>query len=150
MTPELAFELLNPISAGMPFNNLLGMSLSAVRPDGVTLEVPQRPELANNPMNGTLHGGVMSSVLDTVGGLSALAAMMFDQDLTTMEAVLERFMSFGTIDLRIDYLRPGRGEVFSGSGTVMRAGRRIAVTRMEFTNEDDVLLATGTGTYLTG
>jgi acyl-coenzyme A thioesterase PaaI-like protein len=93
---------------------------------------------------------VVSSILDVVGGLSALSAIVFDRDLHELDDILDVFVKFGTVDLRVDYLRPGVGERFTGSGTVMRSGRRIAVTRMEFHNEGGTLLATGTGTYVTG
>jgi len=56
----------------------------------------------------------------------------------------------GTIDMRVDYLRPGRGARFYSSGTVMRTGRKVAVTRMELKNSDDVLIAVGTGAYIVG
>jgi uncharacterized protein (TIGR00369 family) len=56
----------------------------------------------------------------------------------------------GTIDLRIDYLRPGRGRTFTATGRVMRAGKRVAVTRMELHNAEAVLIAVGTGTYMVG
>jgi len=32
----------------------------------------------------------------------------------------------------------------------MRAGRRVSVTRMELHNDQDVLIAVGTGTYIVG
>ena len=114
------------------------------------MEVAHREELTNNPASGILHGGVVSSILDVVGGLSALSAIVFDRDIEDIDAVLGVFVRFGTVDLRVDYLRPGIGDRFVASGTVMRSGRRIAVTRMEFHNQDDTLLATGTGTYVTG
>ena len=52
--------------------------------------------------------------------------------------------------MRIDYLRPGRGTCFSSSGTVMRTGKKVAVTRMELRNQDDILIAVGTGAYIVG
>jgi len=56
----------------------------------------------------------------------------------------------GTIDLRIDYLRPGKGDYFISRGSIMRAGRRVSVTRMELYNDRDILIAVGTGTYIVG
>jgi uncharacterized protein (TIGR00369 family) len=56
----------------------------------------------------------------------------------------------GTIDLRIDYLRPGKGNYFVATGAIMRAGRRVSVTRMELYNDQNVLIAVGTGTYIVG
>ena len=150
MTPELALELVKPIADGIPFNRVIGVTLESMSESGATMAVDHRDELTNNPASGILHGGVISSILDVVGGLSALSAIVFDRDLRELEGILDVFVKFGTVDLRVDYLRPGVGERFVASGTVMRSGRRIAVTRMEFHNEDDTLLATGTGTYVTG
>ena len=150
MTPERALELVKPLSDGIPFNQLLGVTLDRVTATGAEMSIRHRPELVNNPFNGVLHGGVISGVLDVTGGFGALAALVFDDGLDTREAILERFVGFGTVDLRVDYLRPGRGESFVSTATVMRSGRRIAVTRMEFVNEDGLLLSTGTATYVTG
>ena len=150
MTPELALELLKPIADGIPFNRVIGVTLESMTATGAEMVVSHREELTNNPLSGILHGGVISSILDVVGGLSALSALVFDRELDTLDSILETFMKFGTVDLRVDYLRPGLGERFAAFGTVMRSGRRIAVTRMEFHNQDGTLLATGTGTYVTG
>jgi acyl-coenzyme A thioesterase PaaI-like protein len=54
----------------------------------------------------------------------------------------------GTIDLRVDYLRPGRGAYFRATSSLMRAGTRVAVTRMELRNDKDLLITVGTGTYI--
>ena len=56
----------------------------------------------------------------------------------------------GTIDLRVDYLRPGRGAYFTAAGRLLRTGNKVAVTRMSFHNDADELQAVGTGTYLCG
>ncbi|HEY5652372.1 MAG TPA: thioesterase family protein [Acidimicrobiia bacterium] len=149
MTPELALELVKPVVDGIPFNRVIGVTLQSMSPTGAEMTVAHRHELTNNPLIGTLHGGVISSILDVVGGTSALSALVFDRALETLEEILEHFVRFGTVDLRVDYLRPGLGERFTASGIVMRSGRRIAVTRMEFTDERGLLLATGTGTYVT-
>jgi uncharacterized protein (TIGR00369 family) len=150
VTPELALELVKPIVDRIPFNRVIGVTLESMGPTGAEMTVSHRDELTNNPLSGILHGGVTSSILDVVGGTSALSALVFDRDLDTHEAIVELFVKFGTVDLRIDYLRPGLGERFTASGIVMRSGRRLAVTRMEFSNEQGTLLATGTGTYVTG
>ena len=56
----------------------------------------------------------------------------------------------GTIDMRVDYLRPGKGPEFRCVATVMRTGRKLAVTRMELFDQEDNLIAVGTGAYLVG
>ena len=55
-----------------------------------------------------------------------------------------------TIDMRTDYLRPGRGQEFSATAQVIRSGNKVCVCRMELHNEAGVHIALGTGTYLVG
>ena len=55
-----------------------------------------------------------------------------------------------TIDLRVDYLRPGKGAWFDASAEVIRTGKRVVVTRMEMLNDESTLIAVGTGTYIVG
>ena len=38
----------------------------------------------------------------------------------------------------------------TASGRIMRSGRRVAVVRMEMHNQDALLVAVGTGTYMVG
>jgi uncharacterized protein (TIGR00369 family) len=56
----------------------------------------------------------------------------------------------GTIDLRVDYLRPGRGKHFIATARIVRRGKRIAVVHMELHNDEGELIATGGGAYAVG
>jgi uncharacterized protein (TIGR00369 family) len=109
-----------------------------------------REDLIGNIFHRTLHGGVISSVLDAVGGLTASASLVVRAAGLSEEKVKAMFAQVGTIDLRVDYLRPGRGERFTASGRIMRSGRKVAVVRMEMHNQDGLLVAVGTGTYMVG
>ncbi|MDU7768605.1 MAG: carbon starvation CstA family protein, partial [Serratia marcescens] len=46
------------------------------------------------------------------------------------------------------YLRPGRGEHFVASASVLRSGNKVAVARVELHNHDGLHIATATATYL--
>jgi acyl-coenzyme A thioesterase PaaI-like protein len=95
-----------------------------------------------------IHGGVISAGLDAMAGLAVMAAIgARHMDETPMQR-LQRFSKLGTIDLRIDYLRPGIGEWFELRAQVMRLGSRVASTRMEFLGADGKLLSTGSGAYI--
>ncbi|MNC91705.1 hypothetical protein D3C83_80140 [compost metagenome] len=63
---------------------------------------------------------------------------------------MAKFPNMGTIDLRVDYLRPGRGKHFVASAKVVRLGNRIAVTHMELVNDDGELISTGAAAYVVG
>ena len=106
-----------------------------------------RDELIGNFTRGNLHGGVISSVLDVVGGLVAFIALLRREGVQSLEDEADKFSRLGTIDLRVDYLRPGLGTTFSAKGFVLRAGRKVVVTRMELHNEEESLIAVGTGAY---
>jgi uncharacterized protein (TIGR00369 family) len=116
----------------------------------VTMHLPMKPELIGNFVHGILHGGVIASLLDVTGGAMALiGAFQRHQHLSTGER-MARLSKLGTIDLRIDYLRPGRGARFTATAVPLRAGNKVAVVRSELHADDGTLVAVGTGTYLCG
>jgi len=144
-------RLAEAVEARVPFNRVLGLERFRVGDDGtVIVHVPMREELIGNFTRRTLHGGVISATLDLVGGIAALFGAMGNRIPEDEEAGLAVFANMGTIDLRIDYLRPGSGTDFEASAVVLRAGRRVAVTRMEMRDDQDRLIAVGTGTYMIG
>jgi acyl-coenzyme A thioesterase PaaI-like protein len=75
---------------------------------------------------------VISATLDAMGGLAVMAAIGARHHDEPVEARLARFGKLGTIDLRLDDLRPATGPWFSAVATVLRLGSRVASTRMEF------------------
>ncbi len=134
----------------MPFNRWLGMEIVQIKDDSLCVKFPMREELIGNALKGLLHGGVVASVLDVVGGMVSFFNLRSKMKGQSLEKATERFVKFGTIDLRIDYLRPGKGKEFAGVATILRTGSRIAVARMELKNEEGSLIAVGTGSYLVG
>ena len=126
----------------IPFNRVLGLKLEQLDPNA---PFDMRPELVGNPVRQILHGGVISATLDVVGGLAvALASLAAKPELSTMA----QFQNIGTIDLRVDYLRPGRGKYFVAAGRVVRLGGRIAVAHMELVNDTGEQIATGSAAYI--
>ena len=134
----------------VPFNRVLGITVTSVNSGGATMVFSMGEDLIGNVFHRMLHGGVISAVLDAVGGLTASASLVERAAGLSDEKVKAMFTRVGTIDLRVDYLRPGRGERFSASGRIMRSGRKVAVVRMEMHADEDLLVAVGTGTYMVG
>ncbi len=134
-------------SERIPYNKLLGMRVGSLDPARPTVELDMRDDLVGNFIHETLHGGVTAAVLDVTGGLVAFLNLMEKLDELSREDKVGRFAKLGTIDLRIDYLRPGRGRRFVSTGYILRTGNKVAVTRMELHNEQDTLIAVGTGAY---
>lgn len=134
----------------IPFNQVLGIELDEVSQERVVMHLPMKHELIGNFFHGILHGGVIASLLDVAGGAVAMVGAFGKHCHLTEEERALRLSRLGTIDLRIDYLRPGRGRRFSATATLLRSGNKVAVVRSELHNEEGVLVAVGTGTYLCG
>jgi len=134
----------------IPFNKVLGLQIESLKMDDVRVKLEMKDAFIGNYVHGILHGGVISAVLDTTGGLTASLGVLQKMVGQTAEEIGKRLTKIGTIDLRIDYLRPGKGKYFVATGSIMRAGRRVSVTRMELYNDEKVLIAVGTGTYIVG
>jgi acyl-coenzyme A thioesterase PaaI-like protein len=131
----------------IPFNKVLGLDVVSLANESPVLRFAMRPELVGNYMRGNLHGGVISSVIDVCGGLTAFLGLQKKLRDEPVEERLQRFGRIGTIDMRVDYLRPGLGEWFESKGYLLRTGNKVAVTRMELHNDTGELIAIGTGAY---
>jgi len=131
----------------MPFNRILGIDVLSLHHDRPELRFDMRPELVGNYVRNILHGGVISSVLDVTGGLVAFLGVQQKLKGKPVAEIVERFSRIGTIDLRVDYLRPGQGEWFIARGFPLRTGNKVAVTRMELLNDQAALIAVGTAAY---
>jgi uncharacterized protein (TIGR00369 family) len=131
----------------IPFNDVLGLRVESLDIDRPSLRLDMRDELIGNYYKGSLHGGVVSATLDVTGGLVAFLGMLGSMPGRSKKDKLERFSRMGTIDLRVDYLRPGLGKTFLATGYILRMGNRVAVTRMELSNNEGRLIAVGTGAY---
>ena len=151
MPTEKLLQLLKEITEEkIPFNKLIGMKIETLDLDKIGIRFEMRPELVGNFTRGNLHGGVISSVLDVTGGMVAWTGIMKKMEGQSFDEISERFNKIGTIDIRVDYLRPGLGEYFIATGSTLRTGNKVSVSRMELHNDKGILIAVGTGTYLVG
>jgi uncharacterized protein (TIGR00369 family) len=130
------------------FNQLLGLKITSLRPERVTGRIDMRPELIGHFAYNRVHGGVISAGLDAMGGLAVMAAIGARHMDEAPEQRLHRFAKLGTIDLRVDYLRPGISEYFELRAEVLRLGSRVASTRMEFLGADGKLFSTAAAAYI--
>lgn len=130
------------------FNELLGFKVESLEPSAPQISFAMRPDLIGHYLHGRLHGGVIATVLDTVGGLAATVAIAEKFNSESTEQVGHRFGRIGTIDLRTDYLHQGIGEKFTATGRVTRLGGRIASVQMTLENETGLLIATGSASYV--
>lgn len=130
------------------------LTIETMKSDSASMKFTNRDSLLGSFRSPNLHGGAIATVLDTVGSLAVFSHMIHKRQ---GESVLEKIKKLeaggnrlGTVDMRIDYLRPGRGQSFIAKSWILRRGYVIAVTRMELYNDEQTLIAVGTGTYVVG
>jgi uncharacterized protein (TIGR00369 family) len=146
--PEFIEGLRRIFDDTIPFNQVLGLKITSLKPERVVGRIEMKSELVGNFAHGRLHGGVISAGLDSMAGLAVMAAIGARHMDEAPAQRLHRFAKLGTIDLRIDYLRPAISRSFELRAEVMRLGSRVASTRMEFFGADGTLLASGAGAYI--
>jgi len=126
----------------IPFNRHLGMRVELLQQGRCVLRIPWQDHLIGDPSRPAVHGGVLSTLADTAGGAACFTLLTTASDRVS------------TVDLRIDYLRPGPSEDLLCDAHTVRMGNRVAVARMHIysgqlpeSDQADLALATGTGVY---
>jgi uncharacterized protein (TIGR00369 family) len=142
---KLEARLRHTFEEAVPFNRVLGLKVVSIDAEAPKLRFDMRPELIGNPRRQILHGGVIAAVLDVAAGFAIHLAVGRQRAEEPAEG---HFPTIGTIDLRVDYLRPGRGKYFIATGRVVRLGNRVAVAHMEMANDTGELIATGGAAYM--
>ena len=146
--PEFVEALRVMFEEHITFNSVLGLKVTGITPDRVTGSIAMKPELVGHYQYNRVHGGVTSACLDAMGGLAAMAAIGARHLDEPVSARMQRFSKLGTIDLRVDYLRPVIGEHFELHAEVLGLGSRVATTRMEWLGADGKLLSAAMGAYI--
>ncbi len=148
---EKILELLkNVYEKQMPFNQLLNIKILSLTHDNAVVGIDMRDELVGNFKKKILHGGVIASVLDFTGGVIAQLHVIKEMENSSPEELVQRLVQMGTIDMRVDYIRPGYGDSFKATGNILRLGNKVAVIRTQFHSNLDKLIAAGTCTYIVG
>lgn len=146
--PEFITGLTAIFEDKIVFNQVLGLKITSLRPSGVSGRIGMKRDLVGHYAYNRIHGGVISAGLDAMGGLAVMAAIGARHMDESPAERLHRFAKLGTIDLRVDYLRPAISDHFDLKAEVLRLGSRVASTRMEFYDAEGKLLSTGAGAYI--
>jgi uncharacterized protein (TIGR00369 family) len=95
--------------------------------------VPVTPFM-HNPL-GVVHGGVLATLIDSTMGSMINRSLPSDQYAVTTE-------------LKINYIRPGKGEKLRSEATILHRGQTLVVCQGSVFDERDKLLAHATGTFM--
>jgi uncharacterized protein (TIGR00369 family) len=103
----------------------------------MTLRLPHGPAIVGNPQTGVVHGGALTTLMDTTCGMATLC-------------VLPRFEVCPTLDLRIDYMHPAAaGRDILGFATCYRVTRDVIFTRgIAYQDDPQSPIAHVVGTFM--
>jgi uncharacterized protein (TIGR00369 family) len=132
-------ELLQAMSRGElpapPITHLMGTGRIEVEPGRVVVTL-QPQEFHYNPL-GSVHGGVLATLLDTATGCA-------------VHSTLPAGAGYTTLDLTTKFLRPVSvaSGVLTCEGTVISKGRRTALAQAQITDARGALVAHATSTCM--
>jgi uncharacterized protein (TIGR00369 family) len=119
---------------GMPFADLLGIEVTEAADGHAEGRVTVTEELSWDADDVKAHGGVTFTLADTVGG-AALVSLV-DRPVPT-------------VDMRIDYLAVGAGDLHA-EADVVRRGSDVGVVDVAVFDESGEQVADARGVYKTG
>ncbi len=124
------------IEEEVPFDKYLGIKVDELREGYAKLSIPFREEFIGDKRRPALHGGLISTLIDTCGGTAAWTHCTADDRIST-------------VDIRVDYLRPGPDDDIIGEAIVQRTGNRVSVvhTRVYAASDPKTVIAEGRGVY---
>jgi len=116
-----------------PFNLLLGLRAEAVDEERFLLRCSMRPELCGSPTTQAVHGGVLAALVDISASFAVIA---------------RTGQSIATVDLRIDYHRPGIAREFLAEAKLVRLGRTLATADARISDDAGTLVSSGRAVFM--
>ncbi|MFC6051295.1 hypothetical protein A6M14_07930 [Acinetobacter sp. Ac_877] len=131
---------------GSPFYKFCGMTMRVV--DGVIeAHVEMQKDLIGNVAFQILHGGVAATILDSIGGITAMGELYKKAQPDELVETGKKVSRLATVDMRVDYLAPGRGQYFTARAETLRLGRKGCTMRMTLMNDENRAIATAIASY---
>ena len=118
-----------------PFGRLLDYQIAEVRPGQAVLELKPQ-EFHCNP-TGIVHGGALSTLLDSAMGCA-------------VQATLAAGVGYATLEIKVNFTRPlnGRSPRVQCTANIVYAGSRIVTAEGKVLDEQHTLYAHGTATFM--
>jgi uncharacterized protein (TIGR00369 family) len=138
-TPLYPVETLRRLMEELPHCKELGLHAIDIQPGSCLLKLDYAEQLIGNIETGLVHGGVITTLLDSAGGVAAFS-------------VVPQGNSVATLDLRIDYLTQAKpGQAIYGLAESYRKTRHVIFVRgYAYHESPDAPIANFTASFMVG
>jgi uncharacterized protein (TIGR00369 family) len=131
--PKLSAQEIRDFLPRVPFARLLGIKLTRLHSDGVTIECALRHELTNSA--GVAHGGVAATLADAAVGMALQRHFGGKRPISTVE-------------LKVNYFLPAvKGRIFARA-RLLRIGSTLCVGSVDLTDRQGKQLGAALVTYM--
>ncbi len=136
MTEDRSAVVARQFIESIPHARALGMAFVEIGAGVAELSMPYDTRLIGDPQTGVVHGGAISTLMDTCSGAAVMAHP-------------QNPGSTATLDLRIDYMRGATpGQVLVARAECYHMTRTVAFVRAVAMDDDrDNPVATATGAF---
>ncbi|MBZ9676294.1 PaaI family thioesterase [Mesorhizobium sp. ES1-1] len=134
MADAVDFEALDAMVRDAPFHRWLGVTLKSLTADSVEILLPWREEFVSDPVVRYTHGGILAALIDLAGDYAVAAKLG---------------RGVPTVDMRVDYHRAAQPGALVAQASVIKLGGTLATAEARVFDEQQRLVASGRGVYLT-
>jgi len=136
MTAAQKIKLARQFMEAIPHSRHLKMSLDLIDEGVAEISMPYDENLVGDPQTGVIHGGAVSSLMDTCCGAAVVSHPLVPS-------------ATATLDFRIDYMRPATaGQDLFARAECYQVTRSVAFVRATtYDNDRDRPVATATGAF---
>lgn len=116
---------------------LLGLEVLSADKSNLTMKLPYSEDIIGNPLAGIIHGGALTTLMDTACGTACFVA-------------IEGMELCPTLDLRVDHMTTSeRGQDLIASASVIRITKNVVFTECLVRQQnDDTLVAKCSATFM--
>ena len=124
-------------AGAIPHNQDLGIDPLEAEDGHALARLPYDARLVGDPETGVIHGGVVTTLIDTVCGLAVMTA-------------LDKPQPIATLDLRIDYLKPAapREDVLARAHAYKVTRQVVFVRATAYQSDEKQPIANAVGTFM--
>lgn len=123
--------------ANLPHCKRLGLTVVSAQENELVMRLPYSNEIIGNPLTGVLHGGALTTLMDTACGTAVFSS-------------LDGFELCPTLDLRMDYMKAAdAGANLLAEAKVIRISKHVVFTEcMVYQEQNRALIARCTAAFM--